>query len=61
MKKTTTNKLNMYQSVAEVLSDNQNIWQGVPAFASAVAHFSTKLDLLRIRLAEQSKLPTIIG
>lgn len=48
----------MYQTVAEVLSDSNGIWQGVPAFASAAANFNTKLDLLRARIAEQLSTTT---
>ena len=58
MRKSTTNKLNMYQTVAEVLSDSNGIWQGVPAFASAAASFNSKLDLLRARIAEQLSTTT---
>lgn len=53
MKKSTANKLNMYGSVLSVLNDHQTNWQGIPAFVSAKAAFETKLDLLRVRAAEQ--------
>ena len=58
MKRTTTNKLNMYQSVFSVMSDFQSVWGAVPAFVSSVANFNSKLDLLRIRLTEQSSTTT---
>jgi hypothetical protein len=54
MKRTTTNKLQMYQNVFSVMSDFQSVWLAVPAFVGSVANFNTKLDLLRIRLTEQS-------
>ncbi|WP_341900797.1 hypothetical protein [Fluviicola taffensis] len=53
MKRSTANKLNMYESVHAVLTDHQSSWQTVPAFASAVTTFETKLNLLRARLVEQ--------
>ena len=58
MKRTTTNKLNMYLSVASVMSEFQSAWQPVPAFASAASRFSLNLDLLRAKLTEQSGATT---
>jgi len=59
MRRTTTNKLNMYQSVFSVMDDFQSVWQSVPAFVSAYANFNSKLELLRVRLTEHSS--TIVG
>ena len=58
MKRSTANKLNMYESVHAVLTDHQSSWQNIPAFASAVNTFETKLALLRARLAEQLSATT---
>jgi hypothetical protein len=43
----------MYQSISEVLTENQSIWQNVPAFSNAEANFTAKLDTLRIKVSEQ--------
>lgn len=48
----------MYESVHAVLTDHQSSWQNVPAFASAVNTFETKLNLLRTRIAEQLSATT---
>jgi hypothetical protein len=53
MKRSTANKLNMYESVHAVLTDHQSSWQSIPAFVQAVNTFETKLALLRTRVAEQ--------
>lgn len=58
MKRSTANKLNMYESVHAVLTDHQSSWQNVPAFVSAVNTFETKLNLLRTRAAEQVSATT---
>ncbi|MNU69519.1 hypothetical protein D3C71_589050 [compost metagenome] len=58
MKRSTANKLNMYESVHAVLTDHQSSWQNIPAFASAVNKFETKLALLRAGVAEQSSATT---
>ncbi|WP_430402797.1 hypothetical protein [Fluviicola sp.] len=58
MKRSTANKLNMYESVHAVLTDHQSSWQTVPAFASAVTTFETKLNLLRARITEQLSVTT---
>jgi hypothetical protein len=58
MKRSTTNRLNMYESVHSVLNDYQSSWQGIPAFVSAVNTFETKLNLLRMRVMEQSSITT---
>lgn len=58
MKRTTTNKLNMYQSVHAVLSQYQTVWQGIPAFAGAVSNFESQFELLQTSLVEQSSATT---
>jgi hypothetical protein len=37
------NKVSTYHAVDVVLTDNQNVWQSLPAFVSAVSKFRTKL------------------
>lgn len=54
MKRTTTNKLGMYQSIASVMNDFQNVWQGVPALVGSMTNFNTKFSLLQASLTEQS-------
>lgn len=54
MKRSTANKLNMYESVHSVLNDYLNSWQNVPAFLNTVNSFDSKLNLLRSRLTEQA-------
>ena len=54
MKKSTANKLNMYESVHAVVNDYQTSWQNVPAFSNAINTFETKLSLLRSQLTQQS-------
>ncbi len=54
MKKSTANKLNMYESVHAVANDYQTSWQNVPAFSNAINTFETNLNLLRSRLTQQS-------
>lgn len=58
MKKSTANKLSMYESVHQVLNDHQSSWQNIPAFAASVTSFETKLNLLRARLVEHSNATT---
>ena len=58
MKRSTANKLNMYESVHAVLTDHQNSWQNIPAFANAVNTIETKLALLRVRITEQLSATT---
>jgi hypothetical protein len=58
MKRSTANKLNMYESVHAVLTDHQSSWQSIPAFVNAVNTFETKLALLRAGIAEQLSATT---
>lgn len=54
MKRTTSNKLNMYQTVMSVMNDHQAIWQGVPAVTNAMGSLSSKVSQLRTKLGEQA-------
>ncbi len=61
MKKTTSNKLNMYRNIHAVLTKHQSAWETVPAFAAAVTTFNGRLDLLQIRLVEQDTATDGVG
>ncbi|WP_430404113.1 hypothetical protein [Fluviicola sp.] len=58
MKKTTLNKRSMFGSVHTVLTANQAIWNGVPAFVSAVSLFENNLTVLDTKFSEQSTAMT---
>lgn len=58
MNKTTLNKRSMFGSVRTVLEENQTIWISVPAFATAVELFESKLMVLDTKLSEQSVATT---
>jgi hypothetical protein len=53
MKAVLENKLSMYVSVNSNLDQFQNVWQGVPAFVTAVAALRTRIDA--INSLEQSR------
>lgn len=52
MKKSTANKLSMYENVHQVLNDHQASWQNISPFAAAVDTFNIKLNQLRAKLVD---------
>lgn len=58
MKKRTTNKLVMFQSVRTVLNDYQSEWQGLPVFVQVVSELDSKTTSLRSLLTQQMSLTT---
>ena len=54
MKRTTSNKLNMYERVHAAMNDYQTIWQDISALSTVMDKFTAKLDLLKSYSLEQT-------
>ncbi len=54
MKKSTKNKMLMYQMVSDIISDYPSAWSGIPKFATTFTTFSAKFESLKV-LAEKER------
>lgn len=54
MKRTTSNKLNMYERVHAAMNDHQSVWQDISALSAVMDKFTAKLDLLKSYSMEQT-------
>ncbi len=54
MKKSTKNKMLMYQMVSDIINDYPSAWSGIPKFATTFTTFSAKFESLKV-LAEKER------
>lgn len=54
MKKSTKNKMLMYQMVSDIINDNSSAWSGIPKFATSFTTYSAKFESLKV-LAEKER------
>ncbi|MEY3238110.1 MAG: hypothetical protein RI883_2211 [Bacteroidota bacterium] len=54
MKKSTKNKMLMYQMVSDIINDYPSAWSGIPKFTTTFATYSAKFESLKI-LAEKER------
>lgn len=61
MKKSTANKLRMFESVHAVFKEFESSWQHIPVFVSTINAFRMKLSQLRVLIDEQAKATQGVG
>lgn len=54
MKKSTKNKMLMYQMVSDIINDHPNAWSGIPKFTNTFATFTAKFESLKV-LSEKER------